>query len=217
MEKCFFFFPKNWKKKNKRFLFFPRNSLWATHSKIFETLYFYIGKSCLACFFFSGHFWHDFCFFFFPRKSLPSLTHSVEKRVFFFPAAGKKKKRVFHTLTRFLPKNPKKQTIPGKKKKRYLCCHLPNYFPPGSKSVALQLGVHLILLYFIRIWSWVRRLFFYFGGWQTTFWFFKSLDINLVYTYMYIFSYSHNFRTILVGLILSSSWTFFYLFSKSIC
>ena len=24
-------------------------------------------------------------------------------------------------------------------------------FPPGSKSVALQLGVHLILLYFIKI------------------------------------------------------------------
>ena len=24
-------------------------------------------------------------------------------------------------------------------------------YPPGSKSVALQLGVHLILLYFIRI------------------------------------------------------------------
>ena len=38
------------------------------------------------------------------------------------------------------------------------------FYPPGRKSVALQLGVHLILLYFIRIWSWVRRLFFYFGG-----------------------------------------------------
>ena len=25
------------------------------------------------------------------------------------------------------------------------------FYPPGSKSVALQLGVHLILLYFIRI------------------------------------------------------------------
>ena len=77
-------------------------------------------KIMFGLFFFSGHFWHDFCFFFFPRKSLPSLTHSVEKRVFFFFPAAEKKKRVFHTLTRFLPKNPKKQTIPGKKKKRYL-------------------------------------------------------------------------------------------------
>ena len=83
--------------------------------------------------------------------------------------------------------------------------HWSFFYPPGSKSVALQLGVHLILLYFIRIWSWVRRLFFYFGGgwwvvdgwWIKTFWFFKSLDINLVYTlglYMYIFSYSDKCR-----------------------
>ena len=40
-----------------------------------------------------------------------------------------------------------------------------SFYPPGSMSVALQLGVHLILLYFIRIWLWVRRLFFYFDGW----------------------------------------------------
>ena len=111
--KSVFFFPKNWKKKNKCFLFFPRNSLWATHSKIFETLYFYLGKSCLACFFFRP-FLAWFLFFFFPWKSLHSLTHSFEKAVFFFRA--RKKKRVFYSLTRFLPKNPKKQTIPGKKK-----------------------------------------------------------------------------------------------------
>ena len=37
------------------------------------------------------------------------------------------------------------------------------FYLPGSKSVALQLGVHLILLYFIRIWSWVRRPFFPLG------------------------------------------------------
>ena len=50
---------------------------------------------------------------------------------------------------------------------RVACHYIILYiYPPGSKSEALQLGVLLILLYFIRIWSWVRRLFFYFGsGW----------------------------------------------------
>ena len=80
---------------------------------------------------------------------------------------------------------------------------LNNNYPPGSNSVALQQGVHLIRLYFIRIW-WVRRLFFVFwwlvggGGWGTTFWFFKSLDIYLVYTlYVAIVIYAEK---ILVGL-----------------
>ena len=69
---------------------------------------------------------------------------------------------------------------------------------PGSKSEALQLGVHLIFLYFIRIWILSAETFFFDGGWWmvggwwwvgTTFWFFKSLDINVVYTlgvYVYI-------------------------------
>ena len=34
-------------------------------------------------------------------------------------------------------------------------------YPPGSKSEALQLGVHLILLYFIRISLLLRRLFLF--------------------------------------------------------
>ena len=34
-----------------------------------------------------------------------------------------------------------------------------NIYPPGSKCEALRLGVHLILLYFIRISFWVRRYF----------------------------------------------------------
>ena len=63
------------------------------------------------------------------------------------------------------------------------------FYPPGSKSEALQLAVHLILLYFIRI-SFLMETFFYFGGgWGPTFWFFKSLDIDVVYTlgvYVYI-------------------------------
>ena len=68
-----------------------------------------------------------------------------------------------------------------------------NYFPPGSKSEALQLGVHLILSYFIKIWILSAETFFLFGwvvgGWMPTFWFFKSLDIKMVYTlgvYVYI-------------------------------
>ena len=96
-------------------------------------------------------------------------------------------------------------------------------FPPGSKSVALQLVVHLILLYFIRIWSWVRRLFFYFGGWSVVgglplldsshylilIWYiyFRCICIYLAIVII--------FAKILVDLILSSSWTFFKLFSKS--
>ena len=42
------------------------------------------------------------------------------------------------------------------KVKRVLC------YPPGSKCEALRLGVHLILLYFIRISLLTRRFFFYF-------------------------------------------------------
>ena len=110
----FFFFPKNWKKKNKCFLFFSRNSLGATHSKIFETLYFYIGKSRLACFFFPTIFGMIFVFFF-PRKSLPSLTHSIEKRVFFFRVPEKKNGFFPHSLD-FRRNIPKNKLFPGKKK-----------------------------------------------------------------------------------------------------
>ena len=76
---------------------------------------------------------------------------------------------------------------------------------PGSKSEALQLGVQLILLYFIRIPLLITETFFYFGGewwvvgggWGPTFWFFKSLDNNMVYTlgiYVYIYNYSDKCR-----------------------
>ena len=37
-------------------------------------------------------------------------------------------------------------------------------YPPGSKSEALQLGVYLILLYFIRIILLSAETFFDFGG-----------------------------------------------------
>ena len=39
------------------------------------------------------------------------------------------------------------------------------FFPPGSKTEALQLGVHLILLSFIRISLLSAEIFFNFGGW----------------------------------------------------
>ena len=62
----------------------------------------------------------------------------------------------------------------------------------GSKSEALQLGVQLILLYFIRI---------------PLLGFHLCIYINIVI----------NTEKILVGLILSSTWKKFRLFSKSQC
>ena len=60
------------------------------------------------------------------------------------------------------------------------------YYPPGSKCEALQLGVHLILLYFIRILLSIPEIFILFGWWMVgggwrTFLFFKSLDNNTIY------------------------------------
>ena len=71
-------------------------------------------------------------------------------------------------------------------------------FPPerGISVACCPKGVHLILLYFIRISLLSAETFFLFGGWwmvggwwMTTFWFFKSLDINMIDTlgvYVYI-------------------------------
>ena len=64
---------------------------------------------------------------------------------------------------------------------------------------------------FFLFWWWMVG-----GGWMATFWFFKSLDINMVYTlgvciYLAIVIIS---AKILVGLILSSSWTFFNYFQN---
>jgi len=61
---------------------------------------------------------------------------------------------------------------------------LTMFYSPWSKSEALRLGVHLILLYFIGSHSQPRRLLIYLvgGGWWPTFWFLKSLDNNMVYS-----------------------------------
>ena len=82
-----------------------------------------------------------------------------------------------------------KNTVPLHKVSLFLFISTLVYHT-GSKSIALQLGVHLILLYFIRILLLSAETFFLFGGWwMATFWFFKSLDIHMVDTlgvYVYI-------------------------------
>ena len=80
----------------------------------------------------------------------------------------------WENLTVFLPKTA------------YLIYFNSIIYPPGSKSEALRLGVHLILLYFIRISLLSAEIIFLFGcgcgcGWRT-FFVFKSLDNNMVYT-----------------------------------
>ena len=73
------------------------------------------------------------------------------------------------------------------------CSWLASIYPPWSECEALRLGVHLILLYFIRISLLYPESFFLFCwcwcwcwcgcgcGWRT-FFVFKSLDINIIYS-----------------------------------
>ena len=58
---------------------------------------------------------------------------------------------------------------------------LSYYLSPWGKSEALQLGVHFILLYFIRNSLLITETFFLFCWWVVgpTF---KSLGVNMVYT-----------------------------------
>ena len=67
---------------------------------------------------------------------------------------------------------------------------LSDIYPSGSKCEAVRLGVHLILLYFIRILVVGTEIIFLFGcwcgcwcwcGWRT-FFVFKSLNNNMVYS-----------------------------------
>ena len=73
------------------------------------------------------------------------------------------------------------------------------FYPPGSKCKALRLGVHLILLYFIRISLSTPETFFLFGwwkvegGWCPTFLVFNFLYNTMVHTldievYIYIYN-----------------------------
>ena len=93
-----------------------------SHSlKNFRDPLFLYRKITFGLFFFFRPFLAWFLFFFFSSEKF-TFTHSLDwKTCFFFSGyRKKKKKRVFHSFTRFSPKNPKKQTIPGKKKIRYL-------------------------------------------------------------------------------------------------
>ena len=70
-------------------------------------------------------------------------------------------------------------------------------YPPGSKCEALRLGVHLILLYFIRISLLYPKIFVLFGRWVVggvpLFWFFKSPDNNIVYSLsIHVFVYKRD-------------------------
>ena len=113
----------------------------------------------------------------------------------------------------------------------FLKISITRFYPPGSKSVALQLGVHLILLYIIRISSWWWRHFFYLdggrltvgGGWGPTFLVFNflyntmvnTLDIA-VYMYIDIYIYISVHNKFRVGLIFSTSWGWGHKNSKTI-
>ena len=75
-------------------------------------------KIMFGLFFFSGHFWHDFCFFFFLGKVyLHSLTR-LKNVFFFFPLPEKKNGFLTHSRD-FCRKIQKNKLFPGKKK-RYL-------------------------------------------------------------------------------------------------
>ena len=58
----------------------------------------------------------------------------------------------------------------------------------NKRSVSLVGSIWLTLLYYIRIWILSAEIIFLFwwwevgGGWGPTFWFFKSLDNNMVYS-----------------------------------
>ena len=63
-----------------------------SHSlKNFRDPLFLFRKIMFGLFFFFPPIFGMIFVFFFPRKSLPSLTHSIEKRVFFFRVPEKKK------------------------------------------------------------------------------------------------------------------------------
>ena len=61
----------------------------------------------------------------------------------------------------------------------------------GNKRSVCPTGGHLILLYFIRIPLLSAETFYLFSGWGPTFWFFKSLEYNMVYSLgIYIYLYT---------------------------
>ena len=61
------------------------------------------------------------------------------------------------------------------------------YYPPGSKCEALRLGVHLILLYFIRILVVGTEIIFLFGWWLVFHFFCLSLASSSLIKKLLIF------------------------------
>ena len=130
-----FFFPCFGKKK-KQAVFFPRKSLHATHSaerrstskKRSKTVK--NGTFCRISFFSLFFFPAKSCFFFFPGKVYPSLTHSISE--------GGKKKTASEKKTPFLlthSKNHKKVQIlifSGQKKQYGTFAHSGNIFLPSE-------------------------------------------------------------------------------------
>ena len=96
------FFSEKVEKKNKCF-FFPRNSLWAKNRFFWAVQSFLKRKIIWACFFFSL----IFLFFYFSLEKF-NFTHSLIWKSCFFFFRPPEEKRVFHSLSRFLPKNPQK-------------------------------------------------------------------------------------------------------------
>ena len=72
--------------------------------------------------------------FFFLEKFNPYWLTQSQLLFFFISRTGNKKKQHFYSLTRFFPQSVQKQTLPGKKKIRYLCsplehmCWLPVFY-----------------------------------------------------------------------------------------
>ena len=114
-------------KKTRVFYFFPRNSLWATHSIFFETLYFCKTKSCLACFFFG---------FFFSLEKF-TFTHSLDWKTRFFVFRGPKKSGFLHTYSIFAEK-PQKTNYSLEKEIRYLWLNIRNNCSAVSSSTSVR-------------------------------------------------------------------------------
>ena len=104
------FFPKS-RKKNKTSIFYVSLEWFKNQFFIFFWAAPFVlkEKSCLVCFFFSTHIWSYFSFFSWKSFTCSPVIHSFEKAIFFFGH----KKNIFFSITRFLPKSHRKQTIIG--------------------------------------------------------------------------------------------------------
>ena len=136
-------------------------------------------KIMFGLFFFFRPFLAWFLFFFFPRKSLPSLTHSVEKRVFFFPLPEKKKTGFSHTHPIFAEKS-KKTNYSREKKKNATFEEINFNFITRAGGCGIKGSVFFFpgnsLFFWVFWWKsseWVKKAFFFF---PVCFFFFRGLQ-----------------------------------------